>query len=57
MLVSIIVPAFNEKSNIEQIIDEINNKVNYEKQIIVIDDNSTDGTVEILKKKLISKVK
>ena len=56
MLVSIIVPAFNEKNNIEQIIDEINNKVNYEKQIIVIDDNSTDGTVEILKKKLISKV-
>ena len=56
MLVSIIIPAFNEKNNIEQIINNINNKVTYEKQIIVIDDNSIDGTDKILKEKLISKV-
>ena len=56
MIVSIIIPAFNEKNNIEQIINNINNKVTYEKQIIVIDDNSIDGTDKILKEKLISKV-
>ena len=56
MLVTIIIPAFNEKNNIEQIINDINNKVIYDKQIIVIDDNSYDGTVEILKEKLISKI-
>ena len=56
MLVTIIIPAFNEKNNIEQIIHDINNKVIYDKQIIVIDDNSYDGTVEILKDKLFSKV-
>ena len=56
MIVSIIIPAFNEKNNIEQIINNIINKVTYEKQIIVIDDNSIDGTDKILKEKLISKV-
>ena len=35
MLVTIIIPAFNEKNNIEQIIHDINNKVIYDKQIIV----------------------
>ena len=44
---SVILSSFNEKENIKKTIDIlINNKDVYE--IIVIDDNSNDGTVEIL---------
>tara|TARA_B100000795_G_C22728514_1_gene410429 strand:+ start:162 stop:866 length:705 start_codon:yes stop_codon:yes gene_type:complete len=45
---SIIIPVFNEKNTILSIIDKIN-KLNINKQIIVVDDFSTDGTKEILK--------
>lgn len=47
MTLSIIIPVFNEKNTIRQIIDRIV-KVPCEKQIIVVDDGSTDGTREIL---------
>jgi len=46
---SIIIPAYNEKQTIVQIIQRVQ-AVNIPKQIIVIDDGSTDGTQEILKK-------
>ena len=55
MLVSIIVPTFNEKNNIEKIIDNIITRIYGNKQIIIIDDGSKDGTTEILKKKLFLK--
>ncbi len=53
MKLSIIVCVFNEVSTIQKIYDEIVDiKLinNYEKEIIIIDNNSTDGTKEILKK-------
>ncbi len=56
MIVSIIIPVFNEKNNIEKIIKDINEKINYNKQIIVVDDHSNDGTREILNSKLFSQV-
>jgi len=50
MLVSVIIPCFNEKSTIEEIIYKVQ-KINFPlKEIIIIDDCSTDGTREILKK-------
>ncbi len=55
MLVSIIVPCHNEKKTIEKIINKIN-KIKIKKEILIIDDGSNDGTVEILKKKIINKV-
>ena len=48
---SIIIPCFNEQSFIEQIIDKVRQvSLDYsmEKEIIVIDDASTDGTVQIV---------
>jgi len=51
--ISVIIPAFNEEKAISQVIDQLKNNFNarllpYE--IIVVNDASTDGTVEILKK-------
>lgn len=46
--ISIIIPVFNEKETIRQIIDTVR-ETPYRKEIIVIDDGSTDGTIEVLK--------
>ena len=49
MILSIIIPCFNEESTIEEIIKRVNNvALNIEKEIIVIDDNSTDKSFQIL---------
>lgn len=51
MLVSIILPTFNEKDNIIPLVKEINRCINnYEHEIIVADDNSPDGTYDALLK-------
>ena len=47
---SIIVPVYNEKKTINQILNKINKIQNLKKEIIVINDGSKDGTSEILKK-------
>lgn len=52
MKLSIIIPVFNEKKTILQVIDRIV-KVKipgFDKEIIVVDDGSTDGTVNELQK-------
>ncbi|MAJ64436.1 MAG: glycosyl transferase [Alphaproteobacteria bacterium] len=49
MILSIIVPVFNEKETIIPLIDKIlKAKISLEKQIIVVDDFSTDGSLEII---------
>jgi glycosyltransferase involved in cell wall biosynthesis len=53
---SIIIPCFNEIKTIEKIIDKIVNLKDLDKEIIVIDDCSTDGSRELLKTNLISKI-
>lgn len=49
---SILIPVYNEKETILKILDKIEkvdfSKVNFKKEIIIIDDGSTDGTREIL---------
>lgn len=47
---SIIIPVYNEKKTIKKILSKINklNKIN--KEIIVVDDASTDGSLKLLKK-------
>ena len=48
---SIVIPAYNEKNTIEEIIRRIKavNLGNIEREIIVVDDGSKDGTRDILK--------
>src|SRR5437016_2510819 len=47
MKLSIVVPVYNEKRTIDQILERIG-KTPYEKEIIIVDDYSKDGTREIL---------
>ena len=56
MIISVIIPCFNEKNTIEKIVDRINQLKDLEIEIIIIDDCSTDGTREILKGKIEDKV-
>jgi dolichol-phosphate mannosyltransferase len=54
--VSIFIPAFNEEASIRKAIDalsEISNNSNWEMELIVIDDGSTDRTAEIVEKAII----
>ncbi len=52
MKLSIIIPVFNEKETILQVLNKIENiKLNnIKKEIIIVDDFSSDGTRDILKK-------
>jgi glycosyltransferase involved in cell wall biosynthesis len=49
MKLSIIIPCFNEKNTIYELIKIIQSEVNFSKEIILIDDCSTDGTRELIK--------
>ena len=48
MIISIIIPCFNEKNTILDILDRINNQTKFKKEIILIDDFSTDGSRELI---------
>ena len=50
MQVSVIIPCFNEKDTITKIIEKVENTSVPLKEIIIVDDLSTDGTREILEK-------
>ncbi len=49
-MISIIIPVFNEKNTILKILEKIDNINDLNKEIIIVDDFSTDGSREILKK-------
>ena len=48
MLISIIIPVFNEESFIKEILTRINNINGLKKEIIVVNDCSNDNTSKIL---------
>ena len=50
MQVSVIIPCFNEKNTIIKIIEKVENASVFLKEIIIVDDFSTDGTREILER-------
>ncbi|GIR30892.1 MAG: hypothetical protein CM15mP45_01880 [Deltaproteobacteria bacterium] len=56
MLISIIIPVYNEINTIIELLELIQRSPiwrNNEKDVIVIDDNSIDGTYELLLKMII----
>jgi len=56
MKLSIIIPCFNEVNSIREILNKVHQQKLYNKEIIVIDDFSTDGTRELLKSELNNKI-
>ena len=48
-LVSVVIPTLNEAGTILNAINTIDKYVTYPKEIIVVDGNSKDGTIEIVK--------
>lgn len=52
MKLSIVVPCYNEVSTISSIIRKIQNALSHDIEIIVVDDASTDGTIEVLRKEI-----
>ena len=56
MIISVLIPCYNEKNTIEEIVTKINNLKDLNIEIIIIDDNSNDGTIQVLKNKIQNKV-
>lgn len=56
MLLTVIIPCFNEKETIEKLVNKVIKLKKIKKQIIIIDDCSSDGTRKIIKNKLNKKV-
>jgi dolichol-phosphate hexosyltransferase len=48
-MVSVVIPTLNEAGNIREALDTLNRELAFPKEIIVVDGNSTDGTLEIVK--------
>jgi len=48
-MVSVVIPTLNEAGNIKEALETINKELAYPKEIIIVDGNSTDGTLEIVK--------
>jgi len=53
---SIIIPCYNEQDTIEAIIDAVRLSPVKEKEVIVVDDCSTDGTKDVLRQKIEARV-
>ena len=52
MKVSIVIPCYNEKNTIEQIVEAVRKAPLESREIIVVDDCSQDGTQAVLKEKI-----
>ena len=50
--ITILIPCYNEAKTIEKIVSKVIKSEISEKEIIIIDDCSSDGTKEILKSKI-----
>jgi len=48
-MVSVVIPTLNEAGNIRETLETIDRELAYPKEIIVVDGNSSDGTLEIVK--------
>jgi glycosyltransferase involved in cell wall biosynthesis len=55
-LISIVIPCYNEYKSIKEIVDRVTHSSLSKKEIIIVDDFSTDGTRDVLEKEIESKV-
>ena len=56
MILSVIIPVYNEVKTIKTIVYKILNIKDLKTQIIIVDDCSIDGTKQIIKKELMKKL-
>jgi len=49
MKLSVVIPAYNEQATIRQVVDNVK-MIDIDKEIIIVDDGSTDGTGDIIKR-------
>ena len=56
MKISVVIPCFNEEKTIERIVSKILNLKDLNLEIIIVDDNSTDLSKDIIENKLKNKI-
>ena len=49
-LISIVIPVFNEEKTIKKLLEKVNSVKNVNKEIIIINDGSSDDTYKIINK-------
>ena len=49
-LLSVVIPVYNEKDTLEKIITKVESVKGINKEIVLVDDASTDGSIDILKR-------
>jgi len=52
MKLSIVIPCYNERETIQQIVDAVKMAPVEEMEIVLVDDASTDGTTELIRDKI-----
>lgn len=52
MKVSIVIPCYNERNTIEKIVETVRNAPLENKEIVIVDDGSQDGTQSVLKERI-----
>ena len=57
MLISIIIPTFNSSQTIQNNLDSIKKQTYLNYEIVVIDNNSTDDTIKLIKKNNFKNIK
>ncbi|MEP6755228.1 MAG: glycosyltransferase family 2 protein, partial [Chthonomonadales bacterium] len=50
-LLSVVIPVFNEAATIESLLERVLN-AEFDKEIVLVDDGSTDGTRDVLRTKI-----
>jgi len=53
---SVVIPCYNELATLEQVLDAVQAAPVAEKEIVLVDDASTDGTTELIREKLAPRV-
>ncbi len=56
MKLSIVIPVYNEVSTIQEIVSRVKNAPVSDKEIIIVDDGSTDGTRDLLRERIEAEV-